>query len=142
VITATSDNCWKGDVELFYEDLSLNPENNVELPTNEPEIPEVPHDTALMRIEPRNFINNEEVEALSVENIAKQQHSDPDLAYIIQAKERGLTPPPLDELVTKSDDVRRICAQWESLVYADSLLYRLFEDVQKNTVILQLIIPR
>jgi transposase InsO family protein len=142
VITATSDDCWKDDVELFYEDLFLNPENNVELPTNEPEIPDVLHDTALMRIEPRNFINDEEVEALSVENIAKQQHSDPDLAYIIQAKERGLTPPPLDELVTKSDDVRRICAQWESLVYADGLLYRLFEDVQKNTVILQLIVPR
>jgi hypothetical protein len=110
------------------------------MPINEHEVSSLSDE--VMRIEQRNFVSDKETEALLANNLSLQQHADLDLAFIIQEKQQGLDPPTAEEFATKSDEVRLICAQWDSLVYTDGLLYRLFEDVRKNTVILEVIVPR
>jgi hypothetical protein len=140
-IRVVTENSAAEEMEVFYEDLFLNYDNNVDLPTNE----EVPTDCDVGetdRIEAQHFITDADADVLSAENIAKKQNEDPDLSFIIDCKKRGLSPPSATELAAQSEEVGVICAQWESLVLTDGMLYRLFEDLRKNNVILQVIVPR
>ena len=96
----------------------------------------------IKRIEPHHFISAEDSIMLSAENIAKEQNNDPDLSFVINCKRTGVGPPTKLELASQSEEVSVICAQWDSLTLIDGVLYRLFEDVRKNNVTLQVVVPR
>jgi hypothetical protein len=59
----------------------------------------------MKRIETRNFISDEDVLAISAENIAREQDKDPGLSFINQCKRRGLDPPTSTELSVHSEEV-------------------------------------
>jgi hypothetical protein len=140
-IRVVTENSAAEEMAVLYEDLFLNYEINVDLQAYE----EVPTDCDVGetdRIEAQHFITDADVDVLSAENVAKKQHKDPDLWSIIECKKRGLSPLSATELAAQSEEVGVICAQYESLLLTDRMLYRLFEDVRKNNVLLQVIVPR
>ena len=99
-------------------------------------------DSEVWRIDLRNFVSEDEAEKLSAENIAKEQHDDEDLAFLIACKQKGLDPPSGGDLDGRSEEALILTSQWDSLVYTDGNLYRLFEDVQRNNMRLQVFVPR
>jgi hypothetical protein len=141
-ILVTRDGVQGSEMELFFDDLLKDSDNNVELSTDEVGVSEMIDVDRLRRIESRNFISDDDAAVISWDNIAKSQHDDTDLAFVIAVKTRGINPPTEEEMADQSYEVHEICAQWDSLVYTDGMLYRLFEDIRRNTVILQSIIPR
>jgi hypothetical protein len=141
IIRMISNNPEVQQVELYFEDLFLDSENNIDLATGE-EVFSEEIENDLRRIESRNFISDEDADVISAENITRAQNEDPDLKFIISRRKQGLEPPTAAELATQSEETNLICEQWESLVVLDETLYRMFEDVRKNNILLQVIVPR
>ena len=97
----------------------------------------------LLKIDSGNFITDEEAEKKqSAENISRVQHDDEDLACVIVCKQRCLKLLTAEELNERSEEVIILCNQWNSLNLTDGTLYRLFEDVHRNKVRSQAIVPR
>ena len=135
-VLMTPDEKHECDTELYFT-LVDNLEDD--LTDSESEKMEV---SDIRMIETRNFLTDAEATRLSWQNIVTEQQLDKDLAFVVRAKQDSTVSPCWNDLSTKSDDVRLLCAQWDSLTFTDGTLYRLFEDVNKVTVKLQVIVPK
>jgi len=70
-------------------------------------------------IETRNILTDTETTKFSWQNIVTEQQFDKDLAFVVCAKQVSTAPPCWNDLSTQSDDVRLLCAQWDSLTFID-----------------------
>jgi transposase InsO family protein len=96
---------------------------------------------AVSAIGARNVMGEAEAELLSKESLRAEQQRDQDLSQVMDWKTAGERPT-WSAVTGQSVVVKNLWTQWESLELSDGVLYRRFEDVQRNTSHLQLIVPR